>query len=103
MEKINVLKLMGVLLVWLLVLKPCVGSSFTAWEGPGCSNEGIRYSNCGCYNLMPEYHGGYQFDFDGVYALFFNANDCDGHPHTTLGVNTIDCNEFAWNSFILVC
>ncbi|GLJ27569.1 hypothetical protein SUGI_0540820 [Cryptomeria japonica] len=101
MEKINVLKSVAVLLVWLLILKPCVGSYFTMWEGPGCVLPAEGYAGCDCFLISQ--HGGYKFVYEGQPVFLHNSYDCQGAIHTTLAVNTTDCTGFEWNSFIIGC
>ncbi|XP_057831840.2 antimicrobial peptide 1-like [Cryptomeria japonica] len=102
MEKISVLKFVGVVLVWLFILKPCVGSTFSAWGGPGCDVPGEALGGCGeCYGIG--YHAGYNFQYSGQTVYLYSSNDCTGQVDTTLAVNTRECSSFGWNSFIIGC
>ncbi|XP_057831848.1 antimicrobial peptide 1-like [Cryptomeria japonica] len=103
MEKINVIRFVGVLLVGLFILNPCVSySTFTAWEGPGCDFAGIVYMGCDCFSM--DYHGAFDFIFEGQPVHLFDDDNWVGNPHTTLSVNTTDCNHgFGWKSLIIPC
>ncbi|GLJ27581.1 hypothetical protein SUGI_0541050 [Cryptomeria japonica] len=102
MEKMNVLKYIGIVLVWLLLLRPCVGiSSLTVWSGPGCDTQGLRFNNCGCFSIPN--HGGYEFVYNGQPVYLYNADACQGGVHTILGVTTTDCTGFGWSRVSIEC
>ncbi|GLJ27560.1 hypothetical protein SUGI_0540630 [Cryptomeria japonica] len=101
MGKINVLKYIGVLFVWLLFLKPCVGSSFTVWSGPGCNTQGLRFSNCGCFSIP--FHGGYEFEYGGQSVALYNSDACQGAIDTQFGASASGCTGFVWNSISVLC
>ncbi|GLJ27568.1 hypothetical protein SUGI_0540790 [Cryptomeria japonica] len=102
MEKFHVLKFMGIFLVWLLILKPCVGSSYlTVWSGPECNTQGLRFSDCGCHSIP--HHGGYEFIYEGQDASLYNTDICEGPIHTTLVSSTTNCTSFGWNSVFISC
>ncbi|GLJ27557.1 hypothetical protein SUGI_0540570 [Cryptomeria japonica] len=104
MEKNSVLKCVGILLVCFLFVKPCVGSYFTVWAGPGCNNKAARYSNCGCSNIGGNLHGGYEFVYQGQTSSAYNSANCQGVAHTRFG-STVQgaCSGFGWKSFFIQC
>ncbi|GLJ27567.1 hypothetical protein SUGI_0540740 [Cryptomeria japonica] len=101
MEKINVLRYMGVFLVCLLILKPCVGMSFTVWGGPGCNGYQATYGYCGCISLP--FNGGYEFIEGGPTVFVYNDNYCEGEIQNTLVSSTKDCSGFGWKSVDIQC
>ncbi|GLJ27573.1 hypothetical protein SUGI_0540890 [Cryptomeria japonica] len=105
MKKNNVLKFMGVLLVWLLIVKPSVGSNFIALQGPGCTLPGNVSMFCGyCFSIPTSYRAGYVFRYDaGQPAYLYNSDKCEGTPDTELSATTQDCNGFGWNSIFIQC
>ncbi|GLJ27574.1 hypothetical protein SUGI_0540900 [Cryptomeria japonica] len=96
---------MGVLLVWLLILKPCVGSSFMALQGPGCKLPANFSIFCGyCFSIPTSYRGGYPFRYDaGQPAYLYNSDKCEGTADAELAATARDCNGFGWNSIFIQC
>ncbi|GLJ27577.1 hypothetical protein SUGI_0540970 [Cryptomeria japonica] len=96
---------MGVLLVWLLILKPCVGSAFIAMQGPGCKLPAHVFSICGnCFSIPTDYRAGYFFRYDeGQPVYLYNSDTCEGTPHTVLAEYTQDCTGFGWNNVYIGC
>ncbi|GLJ27554.1 hypothetical protein SUGI_0540520 [Cryptomeria japonica] len=103
MAKNSVLKYVGILLVCLLFAEPCVGSIFTVWAGPGCTNRSARLTRCGCNNVPGNLHGGYAFVYQGQTASGYNSANCAGLAVIRFDRSTRNCRRFPWRSIHIQC
>ncbi|GLJ27559.1 hypothetical protein SUGI_0540620 [Cryptomeria japonica] len=101
MKKTNASKYIGVLLVWLLFLKPSVGSHFTVWSGPGCNTQAFRYSDCGCSNFS--FQAGYEFVYEGQTAFVYSAPSCQGTADAHFDNSASGCTGIPWTSVFIQC
>ncbi|RZC75461.1 hypothetical protein C5167_050938 [Papaver somniferum] len=91
------------LLVLFLVFAALVtanASTFTAWNGPGCTGNRDVY-RCGCNNIR--YHGGFSFDYTGEHARFYSRSGCRGSILARFTRDRRQCSSFPWGSIFIAC
>ncbi|GLJ28075.1 hypothetical protein SUGI_1495770 [Cryptomeria japonica] len=111
------------MLVWVLFEKAYAGSTFIAYQQPGCAKGPVvdvdvdgdacgcyaipsDYPDghaCGCYALTSDYRGGYNFDYQIQGIALYNTAGCAGKPDAVMFNSQRDCNPFGWNSVYFFC